>query len=115
MPADLEVLARLEKTIASRRGADPESSHTAKMLARGPARCAKKFGEEAVETVIAAVEGDRAELASEAADALYHLLLVLAAREVPLTKVMAELERRENRSGVAEKAARKVEGVRSDK
>jgi phosphoribosyl-ATP pyrophosphohydrolase len=112
--ADLEVLARLEAVIRSRRGADPESSHTARMLARGTRKCAQKFGEEAVETVIAAVAEDRAALASEAADALYHLMIVLASREVALSDVMAHLARREGKSGVAEKAARTAPGARSD-
>jgi len=103
---DLSVLARLEALIAARRGADPTTSHTARMLAKGPAKCAQKFGEEAVETVIAGAAQDDVELASEAADALYHLLILLAARSIPLSQVMAELERREGVSGVAEKAAR---------
>jgi phosphoribosyl-ATP pyrophosphohydrolase len=77
------------------------------MLARGPARCAQKFGEEAVEAVIAAAKGDRAELVSECADALYHMLVMLAANGAALDDVLAELARREGVSGVAEKAARK--------
>lgn len=111
----LAVLARLEQVIESRRGGDPETSHTARMLAKGPEKCARKFAEEAVELVIAAVKEDRRAVASEAADAIYHLLLTLAARKVPLREVMAELEKREGASGVAEKAARTAEGVRSDK
>jgi phosphoribosyl-ATP pyrophosphohydrolase len=110
----LAVLARLEGVIRSRRGADPESSHTARMLARGTRKCAQKFGEEAVETVVAAVAESRADLASEAADALYHLLIVLASRDVALSDVLAQLAKREGKSGVAEKAARTVEGARSD-
>lgn len=105
-PMDLEVLARLEAVIASRRGADPETSHTARMLARGPVKCAQKFGEEAVETVLAGAAEDRQALRSEAADALYHLLVLLASREVPLSDVLAELARREGVSGVEEKASR---------
>jgi phosphoribosyl-ATP pyrophosphohydrolase len=101
-----DVLHRLAETIAARRGADPASSHTARLLAAGPERCAQKFGEEAVETVIAAATGDRAALVSEGADALYHLLVTLAARDVAFAEVLAELERREGVSGVAEKAAR---------
>ena len=112
--AELAVLARLEGVIRARRGADPQSSHTARMLARGPRKCAQKFGEEAVETVIAAVAENPADLASEAADALYHLLILLASREVPLSDVMAQLAKREGKSGVAEKAARTVESTRSD-
>ena len=103
---DLSVLARLDAVIRSRKGADPASSHTAKLFAKGPRTCAQKFGEEAVEAVIAAAADDRAELTAEAADTLYHLLVMLASRDVPLAGVLAELERREGVSGVAEKAAR---------
>lgn len=99
-------LERLAATIAARKGADPESSWTAKLLARGPEKCAEKFGEEAVEAIIEAVKGDRAGLTSEAADVLYHLLVMLAARDVTLAEVLAELERREGTSGLAEKAGR---------
>jgi phosphoribosyl-ATP pyrophosphohydrolase len=104
--ADLSALSRLAGTIAARRTADPESSWTAKLLAKGPEKCAEKFGEEAIEAIIEAVKGDRAKLTSEAADVLYHLLVMLAARDVALDDVMAELERREGTSGIAEKAAR---------
>ena len=93
-------------TIAARKGADPETSWTAKLLSQGPEKCAEKFGEEAVEAIIEAVKGDRARLTSEAADVLYHLLVMLAARDVPLADVLAELERRQGTSGLAEKAAR---------
>ena len=113
--AGLDVLARLEETIRARRGADPDSSHTARMLARGPEKCARKFAEEAVELVLAAARDGREDVTSEAADVLYHLLVTLAARDVALGDVLAELARREGVSGVAEKAARSVEGVRSDK
>lgn len=102
-----DVLARLEAVIAARKAqADPSASHTAALLAKGPAKCAQKFGEEAVEAVIAAAVGDRAELIAESADSLYHLLVTLASRDVALAEVLAELERREGVSGVAEKAAR---------
>lgn len=100
-------LDRLAATIEARRGADPASSWTAQLLAKGPAKCAEKFGEEAVEAIIEAVRGDRAKLAAEAADTLYHLLVMLAACDVPASAVWDELARREARSGVAEKAARK--------
>ena len=83
-----------------------DRSWTAQLLAKGPEKCAEKFGEEAVEAIIEAVRGDRARLTSEAADVLYHLLVMLSAREVPLADVLAELDRREGRSGVEEKAAR---------
>jgi len=99
-------LAELERIIAARAGASPSESWTAKLLAAGPARAAKKLGEEAVEAVIAAVEGDRAGLVAEAADVLYHLLVVLRSRDVPLDAVMNELERRTAQSGLAEKASR---------
>ena len=99
-------LHRLAETIAARRGADPETSWTAKLLAKGPEKCAEKFGEEAVEAIIEAVRGDRARLTSEAADVLYHLLVMLAARGVTLAEVLAELERREGVSGIKEKASR---------
>ncbi|NEX47350.1 phosphoribosyl-ATP diphosphatase [Pseudotabrizicola algicola] len=100
-------LDRLAATIAVRKGADPESSWTAKLLAKGPEKCAEKFGEEAIEAIIEAVRGDRARLASEAADVLYHLLVMLAARDVALADVLAELDRREGQSGISEKAARR--------
>ena len=99
-------LDRLWTTIEARRGADPEESWTARMLARGPVKCAEKFGEEAVETLIEAVRGDREALTREGADLLYHFCLMLAARDVPLADVFAELERREGMSGVAERSAR---------
>jgi phosphoribosyl-ATP pyrophosphohydrolase len=102
----MSALERLAATIDARAGADPEASWTAKLLARGPEKCAEKFGEEAVEAVIEAVRGDRARLTAEAADVLYHLLVMLRARDVSLADVMAELERREGRSGLDEKAAR---------
>lgn len=101
-----DALTRLAETIAARKSADPESSWTARLLAKGPAKAAEKFGEEAVEAVIEAVRGDRDRLTSEAADVLYHLLVMLASRDVALDDVLAELERREGTSGVAEKAAR---------
>ena len=96
----------LATIIAARAEADPESSWTAKLLAKGPEKCAEKFGEEAVEAIIEAVKGDRARLTSEAADVLYHLLVMLAARDVTLADVLAELERREGTSGLDEKASR---------
>ena len=99
-------LTRLAATIATRKGADPESSWTAKLLAQGPEKCAEKFGEEAVEAIIEAVKGDRAKLTAEAADVLYHLLVMLAARDVTLMDVLAELDTRAGASGIAEKAAR---------
>ena len=102
----MSALHRLAATIAIRKGADPDTSWTAKLLALGPEKCAEKFGEEAVEAIIEAVKGDRTKLTAEAADVLYHLLVMLAARDVTLDDVLAELERREGTSGIAEKAAR---------
>jgi phosphoribosyl-ATP pyrophosphohydrolase len=96
----------LATLIDARKSADPDSSWTAKLLAKGPEKCAEKFGEEAIEAIIEAVKGDKAGLTSEAADVLYHLLVMLAARDVPLSDVMAELDRRQGTSGIAEKAAR---------
>jgi phosphoribosyl-ATP pyrophosphohydrolase len=99
-------LADLERIVAERAGAAPEESWTAKLLAAGPERAAKKLGEEAVEAVIAAVKGDRDELIAESADLLYHLLVVLKSRDVALRDVLSQLEARTARSGLAEKAAR---------
>ncbi|HVG49537.1 MAG TPA: phosphoribosyl-ATP diphosphatase [Rubellimicrobium sp.] len=99
-------LSRLAATIESRKGADPDSSWTAKLLSKGPEKAAQKFGEEAVEAIVEAVKGDRDKLVAEAADALYHLLVMCAARDVTLQDIEAELERREGRSGIAEKASR---------
>lgn len=95
----------LAATIDTRKGADPESSWTARLLAK-PEKAAEKFGEEAVEAIIEAVKGDRQKLTSEAADALYHLLVMCAARDVSLADIEAELARREGTSGLDEKAAR---------
>ncbi len=103
----MSALERLAATIAARQGADPDSSWTAKLLAKGPEKCAEKFGEEAIEAVIEAVKGDAGRLTSEAADVIYHLLVMCAARGVTLAEIEAELARREGTSGVAEKAARK--------
>jgi len=99
-------LHRLAVTIAARAGADPDGSWTARLLAAGPEKCAEKFGEEAVEAIIEAVRGDRAKLTGEAADALYHLLVMCAARGVTLGDIEAELAAREDRSGIDEKASR---------
>jgi len=102
----LDVLAGLADDIASRRSASPESSYTAKLLSQGVEKCAKKFGEEAVEVALAAVLRDKTHITAEAADVLYHLLVLLQAADVPLSGVMAELARRQGVSGLAEKAAR---------
>jgi len=102
----MTALSRLAATIEARKGADPETSWTAKLLAKGPEKCAEKFGEEAVEAIIEAVKGDRDKLTAEAADVVYHLLVMLAARDVTLADVEAELARREGQGGLTEKAAR---------
>ncbi len=104
--AAMSEIQTLAATIQSRKGADPDSSWTAKLLAKGPEKCAEKFGEEAIEAIIEAVKGDRAKLVSEAADVLFHLLVMLAARDVTLADVEAELARRAGTSGITEKAAR---------
>jgi phosphoribosyl-ATP pyrophosphohydrolase len=100
------VLSRLEAVIAARRAGDPETSYVARLYARGLPVIARKLGEEATEAVIAALAGEREELVGEAADLLFHLLVLLAAKDVPLAEVLAELERREGTSGIAEKASR---------
>lgn len=97
----------LAAVIAERAAADTSESWTARLLAKGPEKCAEKFGEEAIEAVIEAVRGDKDALTNEAADVLFHLLVMLQARDVPLSDVMAELARRQGTSGLAEKAARK--------
>ncbi|MFD2174944.1 phosphoribosyl-ATP diphosphatase [Rhodobacter lacus] len=102
----MTTLSRLAATIEARKGADPDSSWTAKLLAKGPEKCAQKFGEEAIEACMAVAKNDRENLVYEAADVLYHLLVMLAARDVALDEVLAELERREGTSGIAEKASR---------
>jgi phosphoribosyl-ATP pyrophosphohydrolase len=99
-------LEDLDARVAARASASPDESYTARLLARGVEKCAQKLGEEAVEAAIAAVAGKRDELAKEAGDVLYHLLVVLRASSVPLSAVMAELESRTAQSGLAEKASR---------
>jgi phosphoribosyl-ATP pyrophosphohydrolase len=84
----------------------PQDRWTAKLLAKGPEKCAEKFGEEAVEAIIEAVKGDRARLTAEAADVIFHLLVMLAARDLTLADVESELDRRAGTSGIAEKATR---------
>ncbi|MGR3393871.1 MULTISPECIES: phosphoribosyl-ATP diphosphatase [Rhodobacterales] len=100
-------LEELETIVATRAEASPDESWTAKLLAKGPEKCAEKFGEEAVEAIIEAVKNDREKLTGEAADVLFHFLVMLKARDLPLSDVMAELARRQGQSGLAEKAARK--------
>jgi phosphoribosyl-ATP pyrophosphohydrolase len=105
-----DVLKLLEKTIRARKAASGDVSYTRKLLDGGPEKCAKKLGEEAVETVIAGVSQDNAALTGEAADLLYHLLVLLEVRDVPLDDVLAELESRMGQSGLEEKASRGKDG-----
>jgi phosphoribosyl-ATP pyrophosphohydrolase len=100
-----EIVDRLAAVIESRRGADVQTSWSARLIAE-PALAAKKLGEEAIETALAAVQGDRAAVAAESADLIYHWLALLAAAGVSLDDVAAALEAREGRSGLAEKASR---------
>ncbi len=103
-----DTLSRLEATIAARKAeGDASASHTARLLAKGPEKCAEKFGEEAIEAIIEAVKGDREKLTSECADVLYHMLVMLASRDVTLADVKSELDKRDGISGLAEKASRK--------
>lgn len=102
----MDTLTRLEATIRRRLDADPGASYVASLHARGAPVIARKLGEEAVETIVAALSGSRAELVGEAADVLFHLTVLLAEKDVPLSEVMAELDRREGVSGLEEKAAR---------
>ncbi|MET1754276.1 phosphoribosyl-ATP diphosphatase [Novosphingobium sp. RD2P27] len=104
--ATSDTLERLEATIAARREADADSSYVAKLHARGLNKIAQKLGEEATETVIAALVEDRTALVGEAADLMFHLLVLLSAKDIPLADVLAELDRREGVSGIAEKASR---------
>jgi phosphoribosyl-ATP pyrophosphohydrolase len=99
-------LNSLEKIISERAGVTDGSSYTATLISCGVEKCAQKMGEEAVEAAIAAAIRDRGELTKEAADLLYHLMVVLNVSDIPLKDVMAELERRTGQSGIAEKAAR---------
>ena len=103
MSFTLEVL---DERLRQRAAASPDESYTARLLAAGTDKCARKFGEEAIEAIIAATTGDRAGLTSEAADVLYHLLVLLRAGGVPLAEVMAELAARTAQSGLEEKASR---------
>ncbi len=105
----MDAFDRLESVIAARRGDDPARSYVAKLHARGTAKIAQKLGEEAVECVIAAMADDRDGLIGEAADLMFHLLVLLADRGIALDEVRAELTRRDGLSGIAEKAARPKE------
>ncbi|MDE1132560.1 MAG: phosphoribosyl-ATP diphosphatase [Ascidiaceihabitans sp.] len=96
----------LFETIKARKTADPSSSWTAQLLSKGPEKCAEKFGEEAIEAIIEAVKGDKAGLTAEAADVIYHLMVMLASRDISLDDVVDELAKRQAKSGIAEKASR---------
>ncbi len=102
----MSILHDLAATIHDRKGIDPSTSWTAKLLSEGPEKCAEKFGEEAIEAIVEAVKGDAERLTSEAADVLYHLLVMLAARDVALDAVLDELASRQGISGIVEKASR---------
>lgn len=102
----MDTLRRLEQTIRDRRGTSPDESYVASLARRGLPTIARKVGEEGIEAVIAALSGTREELVGEAADLLFHLMVLLEAREIPLAEVLAELDRREGTSGLAEKASR---------
>jgi phosphoribosyl-ATP pyrophosphohydrolase len=104
---ETHALDRLFATIAARKAAgDTEQSYTAKLLSQGVEKCAKKFGEEAIETALAAMTGDKAHLAAESADALYHLMVLWAAAGITPDDVYAALRARESQSGLQEKASR---------
>lgn len=104
-----DTLTRLAQTIEARKSSDDTKSYTAQLLNKGTGKCAEKFGEEAIEAIIAAVKGDKQNLTAEAADVLFHLLVMLTASDVTLNDVFAELERREGTSGIVEKQSRKSE------
>lgn len=108
-----DILERLYKVVQERRKVDPETSYIAKRLKQGTAKIAQKLGEEAVETIIAAVEKDRSGVISESADLLFHWLLLLADGDIKVSEVMEELQRREGTSGLDEKASRKLKGKTS--
>lgn len=106
--ADPAFIARLEATLRQRRSEDPAQSYVAALHAKGVSQIARKLGEEAIETIVAALDGDAPGLTAEAADLLFHLLVLLDAKGLNFADVLAELERREGLSGVAEKASRSL-------
>lgn len=106
IPDSLSALSRLIDTVRARRGASPENSYSARLLAEGVGLCAKKFGEESVETIIAALQNDKQAVVRESADLLYHWVVLLEAADVSVENVMTELDRRTGQSGLEEKAAR---------
>ena len=102
----MDTLSRLERTVAERRAADPSQSYVASLHAKGLPQIARKLGEDGVEAAVATLSGSHDELVGEAADILFHLVVALQARDIPLAAVLAELDRREGRSGIEEKASR---------
>jgi phosphoribosyl-ATP pyrophosphohydrolase len=100
-------LEKLTRTIAAKSASSADTSYTAQLLAKGVEKCAKKFGEESVELALASMTGDKSHIAAEAADVLYHLLVLLQSTGVKTEDVMQELARREGASGLAEKASRR--------
>jgi phosphoribosyl-ATP pyrophosphohydrolase len=102
----MNTLENLAATIEARKSANPDNSWTAKLLSQGPEKCANKFGEEAIEAIIEAVKGDKAAFTAEAADVLYHFLVMMASCDVSLSDVLDELENRQGTSGIDEKSAR---------
>ena len=102
----MDTLSRLERTVAERRAANPSESYVASLHAKGLPQIARKLGEEGVEAAVATLSGSHDELVGEAADILFHLVVALQARDIPLAAVLAELDRREGRSGIEEKASR---------
>ncbi|MDR2112376.1 MAG: phosphoribosyl-ATP diphosphatase [Candidatus Accumulibacter sp.] len=103
-----DVLCRLSETLASRRNADPEKSYTARLFARGPDSILKKIGEESAELIMAAKDGERANIVHESADLIYHMVALLAFHGIGAGEVLAELRRREGVSGIDEKKSRTV-------
>jgi phosphoribosyl-ATP pyrophosphohydrolase len=105
--SQFDQLEKLASDIASKASASTDTSYTAKLISQGIAKCAKKFGEEAVELALASVSGNAKDTTAEAADVLYHFLVLLQAANVSPADVMAELKRRQGTGGLVEKAARK--------
>ena len=110
MTDSIDILTRLAATIETRKGGDPNESYVAKLFDRGPDYAARKLGEEAVETVVAALAGSDEELVGEAADVIFHLSVLLSARDLSIHDALAELDRREGLSGIEEKNARSSQG-----
>jgi len=107
-----DILTRLAATIETRKGGNPDESYVAKLIDRGPDYAARKLGEEAVETVVAALAGSDGELVGEAADVIFHLSVLLAARDLSILDALGELARREGLSGIDEKNARSAKGAK---